>query len=138
MNTTSLLTTPLWPMVVYFVAVLGLVTIMISLSYVLGQRHRDKATATGSPFESGIVSTGSARMRFDAQFYLMAMFFVIFDLETAFIFGWAIAAPEVGWTGYAEILVFVGILLAALFYLWRMGALNWGTDKQKGWFRRSF
>ena len=136
MTDTVLLTTSLWPLVVYFVAVVGLVTVMIVLSYVLGQRHKDMAT--GDPFESGIVSTGSARMRFDAQFYLMAMFFVIFDLETAFIFGWAIAAPEVGWTGYAEILVFIGILLAALFYLWRMGALDWGTDKQKGWFRRSF
>ena len=136
MTDAALQTTPLWPLVVYFVAVVGLVTVMIVLSYVLGQRHKDMAT--GEPFESGIVSTGSARMRFDAQFYLMAMFFVIFDLETAFIFGWAIAASEVGWTGYVEILVFIGILLAALLYLWRMGALDWGTVKQKGWFRRSF
>ena len=131
MNTTSLLTTPLWPMVVYFVAVLGLVTIMISLSYVLGQRHRDKATATGSPFESGIVSTGSARMRFDAQFYLMAMFFVIFDLETAIIVAWAVGVRELGWTGYIEILVFIGVLLVALVYLWRLGALDWGTSKSR-------
>ena len=118
-------------MVVYFVAVLGLVTIMISLSYVLGQRHRDKATATGSPFESGIVSTGSARMRFDAQFYLMAMFFVIFDLETAIIVAWAVGVRELGWTGYIEILVFIGVLLVALVYLWRLGALDWGTSKSR-------
>lgn len=131
MNTTALQTTPLWPLVVYFASVIALVTGMLGLSYILGQRHKDQAT--GDPYESGIISTGSARMRFDAKFYLMAMFFVIFDLETAFIFAWAIAVPELGWTGYVEILVFIGILLTALAYLWRMGALDWGTVKQKGW-----
>jgi NADH-quinone oxidoreductase subunit A len=129
-NTTDLETTPLWPFVVYFAAATALLTVMLALSYFLGQRHRDQAT--GEPFESGIVSTGSARMRFDAKFYLMAMFFVIFDLETAFIFAWAIAVPELGWTGYVEILVFIGILLAALSYLWRLGALDWGTVKHRG------
>ena len=130
MNTTSLQTTPLWPMVVHFAAVTALVTIMLLLSHILGQRHKDQAT--GDPYESGIVSTGSARMRFDAKFYLMAMFFVIFDLETAFIFAWAIAVPELGWTGYVEILLFIGILLAALGYLWRMGALDWGAVRHGG------
>ena len=74
------------------------------------------------------MSTGSARMRFPAHFYLIAMFFVIFDLEVVFLFAWAIAAPELGWLGYAEILVFVGVLLAAWVYLWRVGALDWGTS----------
>ena len=129
MHATALQATPLWPLVVYFAAVIALVTGMLALSYILGQRHKEQAT--GDPYESGIVSTGSARMRFDAKFYLMAMFFVIFDLETAFIFAWAVAVPELGWTGYVEILVFIGILLAALVYLWRMGALDWGTVKQK-------
>jgi len=129
-NTTALQTTPLWPLVVYFAAVIALVTGMLGLSYILGQRHKDQAT--DDPYESGIISTGSARMRFDAKFYLMAMFFVIFDLETALIFAWAIAVPELGWTGYVEILVFIAVLLAALVYLWRMGALDWGTVRQKG------
>jgi len=133
-NATALHTAPLWPLVLHFAAVTALVTIMLALSYVLGQRHKDPAT--GEPYESGIVSTGSARMRFDAKFYLMAMFFVIFDLETAFVFAWAVAVPELGWTGYVEILVFIGILLAALAYLWRMGALDWGTVRQRGWRQR--
>ena len=68
--------------------------------------------------------TGSARRRFDVNFYLIAVFFVIFDLETAFIIGWAIALRQVGWSGYVEIVVFIGILLAALVYLWRVGALD--------------
>jgi NADH-quinone oxidoreductase subunit A len=113
----------LWPLGVYFVAVVVLVSGIIGLSYVLGEHHRDRAT--GEPYESGIVSTGSARQRFSAKFYLIAILFVIFDLESVFIFAWAVAVRELGWTGYVEILVFVGILVAALAYLWREGALEW-------------
>ena len=115
----------LWPLAVYFAAVAILVTVMITLSYVLGERHREKQTA--EPYESGIVSTGTARMRFDIKFYLIAMFFVIFDLEAVFIFAWAVSIRETGWSGYAEMLVFIGILAAALAYLWRLGALEWGA-----------
>ena len=119
----------LWPLVVYFLAVIFLAAAMIGLSYFLGQRHQERAT--GQPYESGIVSTGTARVRLSANFYLIAMFFVIFDLETVFIFAWAVSAREAGWAGYAEILVFIVILLAALVYLSRLGALDWGTSKQR-------
>lgn len=112
-----------WPLGIYLAAILFLIATMLVLSYLLGQRHRD--SATGSPFESGIVSEGSARVRLSAKFYLVAMFFVIFDLEAVFLFAWAVAARELGWTGYFEILVFVGVLVAALIYLWRIGALDW-------------
>ena len=116
---------PLWPFILYFVFVIVLVAGMIGTSYVLGQRHRQRAT--NIPYESGIRPTGSARLRYSAAFYLVAMFFVIFDLESIFIFAWAVAVKEVGWAGYAEILVFIGVLVAALVYLWRVGALDWGT-----------
>ena len=118
-------TTTLWPLIVYAGAVIVLVTSMLALSYVLGQRHQ--GTATDEPYESGIVSTGSARLRLSAQFYLVAMFFVIFDLEAVFIVAWAVAFREVGWGGYIEVVVFIGVLLAALVYLWRQGALDWGA-----------
>ena len=94
------------------------------LSSVLGQRHDEHAT--GSPYESGILSEGSANVRFSVKFYLIAMFFVIFDLEAVFIFSWAVSVREAGWAGYFEMLVFIGILVAALVYLWRLGALDWG------------
>ncbi|MCX7014303.1 MAG: NADH-quinone oxidoreductase subunit A [Candidatus Sumerlaeota bacterium] len=97
---------------------------MIMVSFVLGARHSDRAT--GEPYESGIVSTGSARLRFPIHFYLVAMFFVIFDLEAVFLFAWAVAVRELGWAGFAEALVFIGVLVAALAYLWRLGALDWG------------
>ncbi len=125
----SALTLNLWPFVLYILAVIILVVGMVGLSYFLGQRHTDKAKATGEPYESGIVSTGTARMRFDFNFYRNAMFFVIFDLESVFILAWAVVAREAGWPGYIEILVFIGILLAALFFLARRGALEWKTAR---------
>jgi NADH-quinone oxidoreductase subunit A len=119
----------LWPLVVYFFAVILIVGGMIAFSYILGQRHREKAT--GEPYESGIVSTGTAHLRFDIKFYLVAVFFVIFDLEAVFLFAWAVSLKQAGWTGYAEMLVFIAILVAALVYIWRLGGLDWGTAKQK-------
>ena len=128
MNVPVLQTSPLWPLAVYFAAVLILVVAMMALSHVLGQRHTQRAT--GQPYESGILVTGSARLRLDVKYYLVAMFFVIFDLETVFIVAWAIAFRELGWAGYVEILIFIGVLVAALIYLWRLGALDWGTRRK--------
>ncbi len=125
MNNLDSVSTGLWPLIIYFAAVLGLVVIMITLSYFLGERHREKQTE--EPYESGIMSTGTARVRFDIKFYLIAMFFVIFDLEAIFIFAWAVSVRESGWPGYIEMLIFIGILSAALLYIWKLGALEWGA-----------
>lgn len=118
----------LWPALVYFAAVVIVVAGMLLLSYVLGERHRDPDT--GKPYESGVASTGSARLRLSVKFYLVAMFFVIFDLESAFIVAWAICLRQAGWAGYLEIFVFIGILVAALAYLWREGALEWAPGRR--------
>ncbi len=118
-----------WPLRLFFGFVIFLVGAMMGLSYVLGQRH--EGLATGQPYESGMVTTGSARLRFDVKFYLNAMFFVVFDLEAAFIFAWAIAIHQVGWAGYVEVLIFIGVLVAALVYLWRLGALDWSTVRER-------
>ncbi len=114
---------------VYFIAVLALVVSMLVLSYLLGQRHTE--SATGEPYESGIVSTGSSRLRFSVKFYRVAMLFVIFDLEVAFVIAWAIAFRELGWAGYLGVLFFIGVLVAALIYEWRLGALDWGPMGQE-------
>lgn len=95
----------------------------------LGERHKDRAT--GEAYESGILSTGSARLRFPSQFYLIAMLFVIFDIETVFIISWAIAFEELGWAGYIAVGVFIFILLVVLIYEWRNGALDFGPDGKK-------
>jgi NADH-quinone oxidoreductase subunit A len=117
---------PLWGVVLYFGLVLLVVGAMLGLSYVLGERHAGKAR--DEPYESAIPPTGSGHMRFDVKFYAVAMFFVIFDIETVFILAWALAARELGWSGYIEIVIFVAILVAALVYLWRTGALAWGSS----------
>lgn len=119
----------LWPLAVYVVAVLLLAAAIIGLSYILGERHTGRVT--GEPYESGIMPTGAAWIRFDVKYYLVAMFFVIFDLESIFIFAWAVSVKEAGWGAYLAIAIFIGILMAALFYIWRMGVLDWGTLKQK-------
>jgi NADH-quinone oxidoreductase subunit A len=118
-----------WPFGLYFILVIGLVVVMLALSHILGQRHNEPHT--GSPYEGGIVSEGSARVRFSLRFYLIAMFFVIFDLESVFIFAWAIAGRKLGWAGYYEVLIFIVILLATLAYLWRLGALDWNVRRTR-------
>lgn len=118
-----------WPIGLYFILVVLLIVAMLVGSYFLGQRHEERAT--GSPYEGGIVSEGSARVRFSARYYLISMFFVVFDLEAVFVFAWAVAAREVGWAGYFEILIFIGILVATLIYLWRIGALDWSSEPRR-------
>ncbi|GAB3537787.1 NADH-quinone oxidoreductase subunit A [Pontibacter brevis] len=129
MYTSSENATVLWPLLVYGAIVLSLVGLIIGLSYVLGQHHNERAT--GEPYEGGILSAGSARMRFSSQFYLVAMLFVIFDVETIFILSWAIAFRELGWYGYLGVLVFIGLLVIVLVYEWRNGALDFGPDGRK-------
>lgn len=125
-------TVVLWPLLVYVALVLVVVLGMLGLSHFLGQRHRERAT--DEPYESGIPPTGSARLRFDVRFYLVAMFFVIFDLEAAFLFAWAVALRQAGWLGYVEAVIFVAVLLAGLVYLWRLGALDQATPpRDRGW-----
>jgi NADH-quinone oxidoreductase subunit A len=117
-------------LVLYIALVIGLCVVMLGLSWMLGERTK-YTKATLDPYESGILHVGFARYRFSAKFYLMAMFFVIFDLEAVFVYAWAVSAREAGWAGYIEMLVFLAILLAALVYLWRVGALDWAPKARK-------
>lgn len=129
MNTTTDGSLVLWPFLVYTSLVFLIVALMGLISYVLGGRHKERET--GEPYESGILPTGSARLRFSAQFYLIAMFFLIFDLEAVFIISWAIAFEEAGWAGYFGILFFIGVLLVVLIYEWRIGALDFALSGRK-------
>jgi NADH-quinone oxidoreductase subunit A len=119
----------IWPLVAYFVFVVFLVAAVLTVSYLLGQRHSEPAT--GEPYEGGIVSEGSARVRLSVRYYMVAIFFVVFDLEAVFLFAWAGAARELGWAGYCEVLLFIGVLVAALIYLWKVGALDWAREPHR-------
>ena len=122
-------TIALWPMLLYSVLVLVLLAAILALSYILGQRHREKATDL--PYEGGIKQTGSARLRFSAQFYLVAMLFVIFDVEAVFIMLWALGFYELGWPGYIGVAIFIAQLVVVLIYEWGIGALDFGPDGLK-------
>lgn len=117
------------PFLIYLALVLAVVLAMLALSYFLGQRI--SRPGKDLPFESGIISVGSAHFKTSVHFYLPAILFIIFDLEVVFLFSWAVAVRETGWTGYIEICIFISILAVALFYLWRIGALDWRTPTQK-------
>ncbi|UKJ07157.1 NADH-quinone oxidoreductase subunit A [Solitalea lacus] len=129
MHNPTVLTVVLWPFMAYAVIVILLVSIILLLSYLLGQHHKEHATA--EPYESGIKQTGPARLRFSVQFYLVAMLFVIFDVETIFIVLWALVFKELGWIGYLSICAFIGILIAVLIYEWSIGALDFGPNGKK-------
>ena len=117
----------LWPFLLYAIAVALLLGITLVAAWLLGARTRHTA-ATDMPFESGIVPVGSAQQtRLSIEFYLIAIFFVIFDLETIFIFAWGVAFFELGWPGYLGASAFIVILLIVLVYEWRTGALDWGV-----------
>lgn len=119
----------LWPLLIYSLLVFLVAAGMLTISYLLGQRHVDKET--NEPFESGVKITGSARLRFSPQFYLIAMFFVVFDLEAVFIIAWAVSVKEAGWAGYFGVLVFILILTVVLIYEWRTGTLDIGVSGKK-------
>ncbi len=117
----------MWPFGLFIALVLLVVAGMLGVSALLGQRHHEPAT--GAPFESGIAGTGPEHIRISIRFYLIAMFFVVFDLESIFIFAWAVAARPLGWAGYGEMAIFALVLLLTLLYLVRTGALNWAQRR---------
>jgi len=120
-----LLGSAVWPVALYAALVLFVAALILGVSHVLGERQ-DHAPDT-EPYESGIKPAGPLPRRLSVEFYQVALFFVIFDLEAVFIFSWAVAARRLGWPGYLELLVFVLLLFAGLVYLWRVGGLDWGA-----------
>ena len=114
---------------IYLLGVGGLCTFMLVVAYVLGGRYRGRAK--NDPFESGVVSSGGARMRLSAKFYLVAMLFVIFDVEALYLYAWSVSVRESGWMGFIEVTVFIVVLLIGLIYLARIGALDWAPDGRK-------
>ena len=119
----------LWPLLLYFGILAIAIPGLLFLSLFIGERHRERATV--QPYESGIAPTGTLPARFPASYYLVAVLFVLFDVESIFLFAWAVAARGVGWKGYASMTLFVLPLFILLAYLWRGGALDWRTARQR-------
>lgn len=112
-----------WAFAIFVIGAVSLCILMLSGAFFLGGRAR--ARAKNTPYESGIDPVGSAHMRLSAKFYLVAMFFVIFDVEALYLYAWSVSIRESGWPGFIEAVIFILVLLAGLVYLARIGALNW-------------
>jgi NADH-quinone oxidoreductase subunit A len=104
----------------------GFGLISVALSSVLGP-HRPTPEKS-APYECGMPPVGDARERQSVKFYLVAMIFLLFDIEVAFLYPWALALRELGWGGFVQVVLFVGLLLFGYIYVWRKGALDWGTS----------
>jgi NADH-quinone oxidoreductase subunit A len=109
-----------------FVAIVGgLVTALLFLTSWLGEKRL--GVEKNRPYECGVIPTGWARFRYPVPFYLVAVFFLIFDVEAAFVFSWAVAMKDLSWRGWLQITYFIIVLLLSLFYIWSKGGLDWSA-----------
>jgi len=106
----------------------GFALISVLLSSLLGPRKPSPEKA--APYECGMPPVGDARERQSVKFYLVAMIFLLFDIEIAFLYPWAMALRDLQWAGYLQVILFMGLLLAGYVYVWRKGVLDWGSEKQ--------
>ena len=118
--------TGVFSLVVYFGIVLALIAALLFLSRWLGQKKPGEEKLRA--YESGIIPTGPARLRYPVPFFMVAIFFLIFDVEGAFIFSWAVAAESLGWAGWLQIGFFILVLIGGLAYIWVKGGLEWGPN----------
>jgi NADH-quinone oxidoreductase subunit A len=106
-----------------------LVTVLLLVSNWLGQKKPNPEKLR--PYECGVIPTGTVRSLYPVPFYLIAAFFLIFDVEAAYIFSWAIAFDRLGWSGWLQICFFIFILIISLLYIWKKGGLEWGPTAQR-------
>ena len=112
-----------FPILVFIAVGLFIGVAPLLLGFILAPRKPNNAK--NSPYECGFDAFSDARMPFDIRFYLVAILFIIFDLETAFLFPWAVALRYIGWTGFYAMLIFLLVLIVGFVYEWKVGALNW-------------
>ena len=119
-----------FPVLLQALVAMALAAGLITVSYLLGKRVKNRVK--DMPYESGIVPTGDARQRFSVKFYLVAMLFILFDIEAIFLYPWAVVYRELLMAGFIEMLIFVVLILSGFFYIWKKGALDWsGADSRR-------
>ena len=118
-----------FPVLVQALVAMALAAGLLGASYLLGKRVRNRVKDT--PYESGITPTGDARQRFSVKFYLVAMLFILFDIEAIFLYPWVVVYRELKMFAFIEMLVFVVLILSGFFYIWKKGALDWATDENE-------
>jgi len=119
-----------WSAIAFILAAIGLVVFMLVVPRLLG--GRSQGSQKEEVFEAGVVGAGNARIRLSAKFYLVAIFFVIFDLEALYLYAYAVSVREAGWLGFAAAAIFITILIIGLIYELSLGAMNWApADKRR-------
>jgi NADH-quinone oxidoreductase subunit A len=113
------------PFLIYGVMALAIPASMVAMSFAFATRPQRRTRARGIPFESGVSTGPLPQQRFTVSFYLTAMLFIVFDIEIVFLYPLAVVLEKLGWFGFAELLVFVIVLVVAYVYIWRKGALEW-------------
>ena len=111
------------PVLIFIAIGIGIGLVMTLMGFMLGTRKPDSEKT--SPYECGFEAFEDTRMRFDVRYYLVAILFIIFDLEIAFLFPWAVVLHDIGWFGYIAMMIFLGILVVGFIYEWKKGALEW-------------
>jgi NADH-quinone oxidoreductase subunit A len=99
---------------------------MIGASFFLGKKVRNRIK--NSPYECGMEPVGTARESFSVKFYLVAMIFILFDVEVVFLYPWAVVYDQLGWYGWVEMFLFIGLVLWGFLYIWRKGVLDWSKE----------
>ena len=112
-----------FPVLVQALVAMALAAGLLGASFVLGKRVRNRVKDI--PYESGITPTGDARHRFSVKFYLVAMLFILFDIEAIFLYPWVVVYRELRMLAFVEMLVFAILILSGFFYIWKKGALDW-------------
>ena len=112
------------PLLVHFIVAGGLATVIVLLSWLIGYRKPTRAKL--SPYECGMTPIGDARQRFSVKFYMVAMLFILFDVEAVFLYPWAVILRDLKMFGFWEMLVYIGIVMVGLWYIWKKGVLDWG------------
>lgn len=124
-----MLPAPFYHLAVYVLATVALIGGLLMAAWWLGAKRT--SSRKGTAYESGVRPSGSARLAWPVPFYLVAIFFIVFDVEAAFIFTWAVGWDALGLAGLIQITVFIAILFAGLLWLWLKGALNWGPSRER-------
>jgi NADH-quinone oxidoreductase subunit A len=115
-----------FPVLLQIVLAAGTAGALVTLSWLLGQRTRSRQKDT--PYECGIAPTGSARERFSVKFYLVAIVFILFDIEAVFLYPWAVVYRQLRLFGFFEMLLFIVLIVVGFFYIWKKGALDWSQE----------
>src|ERR1700685_278884 len=115
-----------FPVLVQIAIAIVVAGAQVAISFLLGKRVRNRVK--DSPYESGIAPTGSARERFSVKFYLVAIVFILFDIEAVFLYPWAVVYRELKMFGFFEMLIFVVLVLSGFYYIWKKGALDWSQE----------